>query len=89
MPPIGQHAVLNIRPFQKGGIYKRYSPAKKKKQEYVASRFKVGFECEVKVLDPLDPDTDPGTWKWTSTMADNGPMYIRRSTTIDMAQDMT
>ena len=22
-------------------------------------------------------------------MADNGPMYIRRSTTIDMAQDMT
>lgn len=21
-----------------------------------------------KVLDPLDPDTDPGTWKWTSTM---------------------
>ncbi len=42
-----------------------------------------------KVLDPLDPDTDSGTWKWTSTMADNGPMYIRRSTTIDMAQDMT
>ena len=31
-----------------------------------------------KVLDPLDPDTDPGTWKWTSTMADNAPMYIRR-----------
>ena len=22
-------------------------------------------------------------------MADNGPMYIRRATTIDMAQDMT
>ena len=42
-----------------------------------------------KVLDPLDPDTDSGTWKWTSSMADNGPMYIRRSTTIDMAQDMT
>lgn len=42
-----------------------------------------------KVLDPLDPDTDSGTWKWTSSMADNGPMYIRRATTIDMAQDMT
>lgn len=42
-----------------------------------------------KVLDPLDPDTDPGTWKWTSTMADNAPMYIRRSTEIEMAQDMT
>lgn len=42
-----------------------------------------------KVLDPLDPDTDPGTWKWTSTFADNGPMYIRRSSEIEMAQDMT
>ena len=42
-----------------------------------------------KVLDPLDPNTDSGTWKWTSTMADNGPMYIRRATTIEMAQDMT
>ncbi|MCD8337368.1 MAG: substrate-binding domain-containing protein [Lachnospiraceae bacterium] len=42
-----------------------------------------------KVLDPLDPDTDSGTWKWTSTMADNGPMYIRDDTEIEMAQDMT
>ena len=41
-----------------------------------------------KVLDPLDPDTDSGTWKWTSTMADNGPMYIRRDTEIEFAQDM-
>ncbi|MDO4293574.1 MAG: extracellular solute-binding protein [Eubacteriales bacterium] len=42
-----------------------------------------------KVLDPQDPDTDPGTWKWTSTFADNAPMYIRRSSEIEMAQDMT
>lgn len=42
-----------------------------------------------KVLDPLNADTDPGTWKWTSTMADNAPMYIRRDTEIEMAQDMT
>jgi len=42
-----------------------------------------------KVLDPLDPDTDSGTWKWTNSFADNGPMYIRRSTEIEMAQDMT
>lgn len=41
-----------------------------------------------KVLPPLDPDTDAGTWKWTSTFADFGPMYIRRSTEIEMAQDM-
>lgn len=42
-----------------------------------------------KVLDPLDTTTDPGTWKWTSTFADNAPMYIRRSSEIEMAQDMT
>lgn len=42
-----------------------------------------------KVLAPLDENTDPGTWKWTSTFADNGPMYIRRSTEIEMSEDMT
>lgn len=42
-----------------------------------------------KVLPPLDANTDSGTWKWTSTFADNGPMYIRKDTTIEMAQDMT
>ena len=42
-----------------------------------------------KVLDPLDPSTDSGTWKWTSSMADNGPMYIRRNTEIEFAKDMT
>ena len=46
-------------------------------------------EDHYKVEDPLDPTTDPGTWKWTSSFADNGPMYIRRATVIDMAQDMT
>ena len=43
---------------------------------------------EYTVLDPPE-GTDAGTWKWTSTFADNGPMYIRRATTINMAQDMT
>ena len=42
-----------------------------------------------KVHAPHDESTDPGTWKWTSTFADNGPMYIRRSSEIEMAQDMT
>ena len=42
-----------------------------------------------KVLDPPEEaHTDNGTWKWTSTFADNGPMYIRRATQIDMAKDM-
>lgn len=44
---------------------------------------------QYKVLDPLDPDTDAGTWKWSSTFADFGPMYIRRASEIEMAQDMT
>lgn len=42
-----------------------------------------------KVLAPLDPNTDPGTWKWTNAFADNGPMYVRRSSEIEMAEDMT
>lgn len=41
-----------------------------------------------KVLDPADSKTDPGTWKWTSTFADNGPMYIRKDTQIEMNYDM-
>ena len=38
---------------------------------------------------PAEANTDPGTWKWTSSFADNAPMYIRRATKIDMTQDMT
>lgn len=41
-----------------------------------------------KVLPPQDPNTDSGTWKWTTAFADNGPMYIRRATEVEMAQDM-
>ena len=40
-----------------------------------------------KLLDPLT-DTDPGTWKWTNAFADNGPMYIREATEIEMNYDM-
>lgn len=46
-------------------------------------------ENSFKVLDPQDPDTDAGTWKWTNAFADNGPMYIRQATEIEMSQDMT
>lgn len=43
-----------------------------------------------KVLDPpAEANTDCGTWKWTSTFADNGPMYIRRASEVEMTQDMT
>lgn len=42
-----------------------------------------------KVLPPQDETMDPGTWKWTSTFADFGPMYIREDVNIEMSQDMT
>ena len=49
---------------------------------------KVG-DNHYKVEDPpAEANTDNGTWKWTSTFADNGPMYIRRATQVDMAKDM-
>lgn len=46
-------------------------------------------ETSYKVLPPQDANTDAGTWKWTSTFADNGPMYIRRNIEIEMSEDMT
>lgn len=45
-------------------------------------------DTHFKVLAPLDADTDPGTWKWTNSMADWGPMYIRDNVQIDMQFDM-
>lgn len=41
-----------------------------------------------KVLPPQDSSMDSGTWKWTMSMADNAPMYIRQDTEIEMTQDM-
>lgn len=41
-----------------------------------------------KVLPPQDETMDPGTWKWTSTFADFGPIYIREDVNIEMSQDM-
>jgi len=45
-------------------------------------------ENSYKVLPPQKEDMDAGTWKWTSSFADNSPMYIRRSSEIEMAEDM-
>lgn len=41
------------------------------------------------VLPPSDEAMDPGTWKWTSTWADNGPMYIRDDLELELGEDMT
>ncbi|MDO3409092.1 extracellular solute-binding protein [Saccharibacillus sp. CPCC 101409] len=40
------------------------------------------------VLPPEDSAMDPGTWKWTSTWADNGPMYIADSLKLTLGTDM-
>ncbi|MFC6465727.1 extracellular solute-binding protein [Marinilactibacillus sp. GCM10026970] len=41
------------------------------------------------VLPPEDESMDPGTWKWTSTWADNGPMYIRDDLDLELGEDMS
>ncbi|WP_027091143.1 ABC transporter substrate-binding protein [Cohnella thermotolerans] len=41
-----------------------------------------------KVLPPADASMDPGTWKWTSTWADNGPMYIADDLKLTLGTDM-
>lgn len=40
------------------------------------------------VLPPEDAAMDPGTWKWTTTWADNGPMYIADSLKLELGTDM-
>lgn len=40
------------------------------------------------ILPPEDAAMDPGTWKWTSTWADNGAMYIADSLKLTLGTDM-
>lgn len=40
------------------------------------------------ILPPTDPAMDPGTWKWTSSWADNGAMYIADSLKLTLGTDM-
>lgn len=40
------------------------------------------------VLPPADEKMDPGTWKWTSTWADNGPMYLPDALDLTLGKDM-
>lgn len=41
-----------------------------------------------KILPPKDEEMDPGTWKWTSTWADNGPMFISDQLEVELPVDM-
>lgn len=40
------------------------------------------------ILPPKDEKMDPGTWKWTSSWADNGPLYISDSLKLTLGTDM-
>ena len=40
------------------------------------------------ILPPADSSVDPGTWKWTSTLADNGPMYVADDLVVTLGTDM-
>lgn len=40
------------------------------------------------VLPPGDPQMDPGTWKWTNSFADSGPMYIADDLELTLGEDM-
>ena len=40
------------------------------------------------ILPPADSQMDPGTWKWTSTWADNGPTFISDSLKLTLGTDM-
>jgi putative aldouronate transport system substrate-binding protein len=40
------------------------------------------------ILPPADTKMDWGTWKWTSSWADLGPIYISDDMTINMGKDM-
>ena len=44
-------------------------------------------ENSYKVL-PAEDGTDPSTRKWTSTLADNGPMWIRDSIEVELPTDL-
>ncbi|MDX8045105.1 extracellular solute-binding protein [Gracilibacillus sp. S3-1-1] len=40
------------------------------------------------ILEPEDEEMDPGTWKWTSTWADSGPMFISDQLDVELPADM-
>lgn len=40
------------------------------------------------ILPPEDPNMDPGTWKWTSSWADNGAMNIADTLNLTLGVDM-
>lgn len=40
------------------------------------------------ILPPSDSSLDPGSWKWTNSFADNGPIYISDDLKLTLGTDM-
>ncbi|PWD51814.1 ABC transporter substrate-binding protein [Serinibacter arcticus] len=45
-------------------------------------------DTEFTVLPPADENLDPSTWKWTSSIADNGPIYLREDMEVELPTDL-
>jgi len=45
-------------------------------------------EGSYEVLPPTDETVDPSTWKWTTTLADNGPGWIRDDIDVVLPSDL-
>ncbi|GGN97056.1 extracellular solute-binding protein [Saccharibacillus kuerlensis] len=54
----------------------------------IGTNIKDNGDGTYEVLPPEDSAMDPGTWKWTTTWADNGPMYIADSLELTLGTDM-
>ena len=48
----------------------------------------IGDDGSYTILPPADTEMDPGTWKWTSSFADSGPMWIRDDLKLTVGTDM-
>ncbi|SEE80161.1 extracellular solute-binding protein [Ruania alba] len=45
-------------------------------------------EGSYEVLPPADGETDPSSWKWTTTLADNSPGWIRDDIEVTLPSDL-
>jgi putative aldouronate transport system permease protein len=54
----------------------------------IGPNIKENADGSLVILPPTDSNMDPGTWKWTSALADDGPMYISDSLKVTLGTDM-
>lgn len=88
------HLVVSARTKQKEAVMKfineLYKPEVSMQVLFgsIGPNIKANEDGTYSVLPPADAKMDPGTWKWTSTWADNGAFYIRDSLNLTLGKDM-